>query len=263
MRDGFIFDGRTSHDFSLIECRINDRGSIITSDISKTDFQTFTPANSDINFYVSSKYPSVLTKTITVCQTENCQIVEFSLEDIERIQRWFCRDNGYYPFGFIREDSETILYDAKIDIQRIEIQEKIIGLTFTITTNSPYGYTPRKVKKQLEANSSFVVADYSSKTGQIQPNLQIKCLASGNYSITTQHKSQKTNAMFLDCSRNEIITLTDRCVLTSSLDRDMSNKFNYEYPIIANSLDDNRNIITVNNPCELTIEYKQMRKVGL
>lgn len=261
MRDEFIFDGRTSKDFNLVPCYINNNNDTYT--ISKVEFQTFKPTKQGFSYFIDGSDSSTLTTTLSVCQVENCEYIDFTIEDIERIQRWLCRSDGFYPFSFIRDDGELIVYNAKIDMETVEYANKVIALNLNIETNAPYGYTPKVIKKSLQANENFYISDYSSKTGLSYCDLTLKCLSNGNYQINFGFENLSSTTTITNCSNNEIITISNEHIITSSRNRDMSNEFNYIYPKIYNSLNTNRNKITVNLPCELTISYRQIRKVGL
>ena len=264
MRDDFMFDGRYGSSYNLLICNIN--GSTEDSNIvSDNNFSTFQPAKNDKNYFISSNYSSVLTKNIQVCKTNNCQIVDITDYDVESISRWLCREDGYHRFAFVNKDGEnTIEYNAKININKIELGNGIIGLELTITTDSQYGYTKRKTEIILDENQTVCINNTSSKLGKIKVNMQLLCDSDGDYIITHTFGDKSNKISFKNCVNGEYINVSDMCVLTSSISsHDISNDFNYIFPFIQSTISDTKNYFKSNLPCKLTIEYELRRKVGI
>lgn len=264
MRNDFIFDGRCSSDFGLKICVVGNNNDTETIMISNTDFDTFQPSNLDRNYFTGSKHSSVLTKTIQVCKVENCQISPFTNYDIETIGRWLCRDDGYHKFAFINDTNQTVEYNAKIDMNIIEIHDKVYILELIITTDSQFGYTTQRNHFILKKNETIYVIDRSSKTGEIPVELQLICKSDGDYLISQSFNGITKDIYIDNCQNGEIITITDMCVITTSLpSHDISDDFNYVFPKVYNTITNQKNEFSVNLPCELTITYKTKRKVGI
>lgn len=264
MRDDFIFDGRYASSYNLMMCNFNDSGE--TSDIvSNNDFNTFQAAKNDKNYFVGSNDSSVLSKKIQVCKTDNCHIVNMTDYDIETISRWLCREDGYYRFAFVNNNGDnTIEYNAKIDINKIELWNNIIGLELTITTDSQYGYTKRKTEVTLDKNQMVCINNNSSKMGEIKANMQLLCNSDGDYIITHTFNNKSKEITFANCTNGEYINISDMCVLSSSISsHDISNDFNYIFPKLYSNISDTKNYFKSNLPCKLTIEYELKRKVGI
>lgn len=265
MRNDFIFDGRLASDFNLMLCSI-DKGTGIDSSniISNNTFTTFKPVNADRQFFTGNTYNYVLTKTIQVCKAEGSNSGYFSLTEIEALQRWLCRDDGYHSFAFVNDDTDNIVYNAQISMNVIEYCDRIIGLELTITTDSPYGYVSRTHTYELMAGEAVTLIDYSSKTGSTPLNASITCLADGDYSLTCSFDSNQTTSEIKNCTKGECIDISGLCVISSSAaSHDIANDFNYVFPRLSNTLDTNINELTVNLPCNLTITYQIKRKAGI
>lgn len=265
MRNDFIFDGRLASDFNLMLCSI-DKGTGVDSSnvISNSTFTTFTPVNSDRQYFTGSTYDYVLTKTIQVCKTDDSNSGYFSLTDIETLQRWLCRDDGYHSFAFVNDETESIIYNAKVSMNAIEYCDRIIALELTITTDSPYGYVSRTHTYELAADETVVIIDYSSKTGSTPLNISMTCLSDGDYSLTCDLDSVHTISEIKNCTIGECINISELCVISSSIaSHDIANDFNYVFPRLSNTLLNNKNELTVNLPCKLTITYQIKRKAGI
>lgn len=264
MRNDFIFDGRYGSDFGLVFCNVGGGNDSETVTISNAGIDTFRPANSDKNYFTAGTYDSVLTKTLQVCKVENCEAVTLTDYDVEEIARWLCRDDGYHRFAFVNDSDNTIEYNARIDINTIEIQEQIVALELTVTTDSQFGYTVKSNHFTLKADETAYVTDHSSKTGEIPVTLQLTCKSDGNYLISSDFNGITKSIRIDNCESGEIITITDMCVITTSLpSHDIANDFNYVFPKLYNTISNRNNTFSVNLPCDLTITYKIKRKVGM
>lgn len=184
MKDDFIFDGRYGSDFNLKICDITSNNSTDSSTISKTDFSTFQSSNSYKNYFTGSTSSEFLTTTFQVGHFENCQMQDFDDDLLEAVSRWFCREDGYHRFAFINSLDDTVEYNAKIDMNKIELGTRVIGLEFTVTTDSQIGYTKRKINKTLSADESFIINDTSSKTGSSPIDVIIKCKQAGDLALS-------------------------------------------------------------------------------
>lgn len=263
MRNDFIFDGRYASDFGLKLCNIDGNTSESIT-VSSAELETFRPANSDKSYFTAGNHSSVLTKTIQVCKVENCEITTLTDYDVEEIARWLCRDDGYHSFAFVNDSDNTVEYNVKIDLTAIEICEQIAALELTITTDSQFGYTEKTNRFTLAAGESAYVTDGSSKTGETPISLQLTCKSDGSYVISSVFDGITKNIRIDNCKNGEIITISDMCVITTSLpSHDVANDFNYIFPKLHNTAANRKNEFSVNLPCELTITYKIKRKVGM
>lgn len=264
MREDFIFDGKYGSDFGLKLCNINGDPGFETITVSNTEFETFQPGNLEKNYFTGSRHNSVLTKTIQVCKVINCNMVQLTEYDIEEISRWLCRDDGYHKFAFINDTDNTVEYNAKIDMNVIETQERVIALELTITTDSPFGYTIKKNSFSLNNDETIYIIDNSSNIGEMPIELKLTCKSDGDYIITSTFNNIKRNIHINNCTSGEIITISDMCVITTSLpSHDITDDFNYVFPKLYNTISEQRNEFYVNLPCDLTILYKIKRKVGI
>lgn len=264
MREDFIFDGRYASDFGLKFCNVNGDPGSETVTISSTEFETFQPSNLERNYFTGSKYSSVLTKTIQVCKVVNCDMIAFTQYDIEEIARWLCRDDGYHDFAFINDTDNVVEYNAKIDINVIEMHERIIALELTITTDSPFGYTKKSNHFSLDTDETIYVIDNSSNIGELKIELELLCKSDGNYLISSSFNGQTKDICIDNCTKGEIIHISDMCTITTSLpSHNITNDFNYVFPKLYNTISEQKNEFSVNLPCELTITYKIKRKVGI
>ena len=141
---------------------------------------------------------------------------------------------------------------------------RVIGLEFTVTTDSQIGYTKRKINKTLSADESFIINDTSSKTGSSPIDVIIKCKQSGDLALSYSFNNKERTARIKNCSNGEIISINNMQVVTSSLSsHDIMEDFNYSFPQIYTSVKSTVNTFRVNIPCEIEIKYELRRKVGI
>lgn len=264
MKDDFIFDGRYGSDFNLKICDITSNSSTDSSTISKTDFSTFQSSNSYKNYFTGSTSSEFLTTTFQVGHLENCQMQDFDDDLLEAVSRWFCREDGYHRFAFINSLDDTVEYNAKIDMNKIELGTRVIGLEFTVTTDSQIGYTKRKINKTLSADESFIINDTSSKTGSSPIDVIIKCKQAGDLALSYSFNNKERTTRINNCSNGEIISINNMQVVTSSLSsHDVMEDFNFSFPKIYTSVKSTVNTFRVNIPCDIEIKYELRRKVGI
>ena len=264
MKDDFIFDGKYGSDFNLHICNITSNSSSDSSTVSKTDFSTFQPSNSYKNYFTGSIQSDVLTANFQVCRMENCQMEEFDDDLLESVSRWFCREDGYHRFAFINSLDDTVEYNAKIDLNKIKLGTKVIGLEFTVTTDSQIGYTQKKISKTLTADEEFIIIDSSSKTGSSPIDVTIKCKQAGDLALSYSFDSKTRTTRIKNCSVGEMITITNmQTVISSISSHNVMDDFNYSFPKIYTSVKDMVNTFSVNIPCEIEIKYELRRKVGI
>ena len=264
MKQDFIFDGKYGSDFNLVIANITNDNSTDTSVISKTEFSTFKPSNMNKQYFTGSNESEVLSTTFQTICLKNCNVVEFDEILIEQITKWMCRDDGYHRFAFINDNEEIIEYNAKIDINKIKYGTRIIGLEFSVETDSQVGYTKKKIMKTLSTNESFVINDNSSKNGSCFIDMTIKCGISGDFMMTSEFNNKKRIITINNCKQDEIITFTNMCTIDSSISyRIIGDDFNYVFPKIFSNVNTSTNTFTVNMPCIVTAEYELRRKVGI
>lgn len=268
MRDDFIFDGRLASEFGLAIVNFNGSSDTENNVISETNFTTFKPASEDRYIFTASEYTGVLTKTIQVIKFENCEYKTMTKIDIENIQRWLCREDGYHSFCFITDDEETFEYNAKIDMKVVEIVGKNVGLELTITTNSPYAYKTNVKKYKFNGQDSLIINDNSSKIGTSPINITIACIDSGDLEIEHIFNNQSDKIIIANCIQGEIITITEYQTIESNLPtHKIANDFNFVFPTISNLIingrDETKNIYKCNMNCEVTFKIHTRRKVGI
>ena len=261
----FEYDGRKLSDFGFIICEFNSSsGADIISAGSKISFNTV-PQHSGKRFgLTSTKYENCIETTFHICKHPDADDdMEITDQQYREMMRWLNR-REFLRFHVIAEEYgvKTCYYDASFNISRIEINKKLYGLELQMCTNRPFGYGKMvSYKWKLREPSSEVeVIDVSDEIGYTYPNMTITCMADGDLEIcnTTIDRTMCIKG----CVSGEIITIDGmaQIITTSASAHAIYDDFNFKFMRIENTPRNNVNVITVNIPCDLEINYAPIIK---
>lgn len=266
----FEYAKRRLSEFGCTMCRVNTNSGDYEIEIGcDITFTTIKNNHSSIHSATSTSYDNVYTATFDIikynCDTDE-NIYMSSLE-VRNIMKWLNR-RDYHRLKFINEiaDESNVHHDGSFNVKQLMIGDHILGLSLTFTSNAPYGFGDLVERKCMMLNSNDQVSVYgdSDEYGIIYPKIEIKCFSDG----TMQIKNQTTETLLIidRCSANEVITIDGEHRVIFSNDSShttLPNDFNYEYLDILVDEYDNENVYSSTLPCELTISYLPIRKVGV
>lgn len=228
--------------------------------------QVRTAGGDNYNLY-SSTYDSAYSITFQIGKNPyniSCQEdLHFSPIEVSEIQAWLCQDE-YCKFRIDQTGYENIYWNATFSSKQILINGRIVGLELTLFTDAPYAYMDEvKIVKEVKKDKPFVVYGLSDEIGNIRPYLKVKLKESGEkFILSNSLDSLTTEVKYV--SEGEVITFYGRSQnITSSLEHEIADDFNYHYPIIGNTKNTRLNEYTSNLDCEITIKYSPIIKVGL
>ena len=275
MINDFIFDGRALSDFGYLLVFENSEDVI---EVSGMQFNTVKAALSDENRRVSHTYEQNYTSTFLIMKSY-CTNAEDDLwlsnDDIAELTRWLARKQ-YKWFRFVDddEDDDEIWYRAQIQVRKEFAGDKVLGLQLTVNTNAPYGFT-REITKNNDYEENYKVMCISDEEGYIYPTVKITCPIGGEVLIYNDREPSRTTIID-GCVADEVITLHGGDVqqITSTVTtHDFTNNFNYVFPRLISSYEQNRNVIhseiSYTGPAALwtipgiELKYRGIRKVGL
>lgn len=228
--------------------------------------QVRTAGGDNYNLY-SSTYDSAYSITFQIGKNPyniSCQEdLHFSPIEVSKIQSWLCQDD-YCKFKINQDGYENIYWNATFSSKQILINGRIVGLELSLFTDAPYAYMDEvKIVKEVKKDKPFVVYGLSDEIGNIRPYLKVKLKESGEkFILSNSLDSLTTEVKYV--SEGEVITFYGRSQnITSSLEHEIADDFNYHYPIIGNTKNTRLNEYTSNLDCEITIKYSPIIKVGL
>lgn len=228
--------------------------------------QVRTAGGDNYNLY-SSTYDSAYSITFQIGKNPyniSCQEdLHFSPIEASEIQAWLCQDE-YCKFRIDQTGYENIYWNATFSSKQILINGRIVGLELTLFTDAPYAYMDEiEICKEVKKDKPFVVYSLSDEIGNIRPYLEVKLKESGEKFVLSNSLDTLTTEVG-NVSVDEVITFYGRSQnITSSLEHEIADDFNYHYPIIGNTKDTRLNEFTTNLDCEITIKYSPIVKVGL
>ena len=262
MLTDFIYDGRALSDFGYVLVFDNNEEEL---DISSIELNTISSARNDRSYNVGYKYSENYSRTFYITKNPCVDNEDEFLSDydISELSRWLCRKQFNW-FRYIDEDMESndeIWYKGYFTAKKSYVGDNVWGLQLTLHTDSPYGYTRPIVGKYT--SSSFAVNVNSDEEGYIYPDITIQMQESGDLTLTNTTEGRSTT--LAGCVSGEVIHLFgyDIQQINSTASHDYINQFNYKFPRLWYSYGNTINNFTVNRNCIITMEYREIRKVGL
>lgn len=260
----FEYAGHKLSSFGFMICNFDgSKGVDIVTDGSEITFNTI-PVLGGLKYnLVSTQYDNCLESMIQICKY-SCTggIQEITATEHRELTRWLSRKR-FLKFKILDEDNIDLYHEAIINVSKIELDGKIIGLELSVFTNRPFALKEPKtiIIKNIEEDGKYSINDTSYEEGYIYPHMEITINQSGNLKIYNAIEDRYTN--ILNCVAGEVITLDYPTIQSSVSSHDIQNNFNWKFFRIANTYENSRNDLTISLPCTIKIEYSPIVKVGL
>ena len=269
----FEYANRRLTDFGCIMCHLNtDAGMREMSIGCDITFNTVKNNQSSLHRATSSTYENVYETTFEIMKNvcgESQDDIYMTLDEVRQLTKWLNR-REHHKFKMYNPDYsvESYIYFGSFNVKQIMLNGKVVGLSLTFTSNSPYalGEKVSVTYDITERNKHIYYYGDSDEYGLIYPNITIQFAeACNDFNIT--NNTTGTTVYLRNCAKDEIILLdgeykiitTDRKTHTT-----LFNDFNYEYiDILVDENDFNENEYVISNPCTITLEYYPVRKVGV
>lgn len=263
----FLFDKEQLSDYGMILCNFDGNGDGTFSFGNNITFNTVKPALSNVNFLSSVTYEDTITTTFQMCKN-TCNNTELTLypDEISAITRWLCRKECC-KLKIYQDGYEDLYFNGSFNNpQEIKIGGKICGLEFTFVSNAPYAYLDSVILNFTTSSaSSFCINNLSHEVGNLYPSkFTCKCLTNGDLIIKNSLDTKSVELK--NCIKGEIITLDGiHKIIESNVvaHENIYNDFNYNFFRLVSTYYDFNNIITTSIPCEISLEYNPIRKVGI
>lgn len=269
MKD-FEFNSKNLSDFGCIVAHFGDKG-LETIDGAEISFNTISSSNGLVHRLISTTYESCLETTIQIVKYScTSGIQEITATDYREISRWLSQKR-FTKFKLLDEDHIDLYYMASvINIGRIELDGRLMGLELSIITDSPF---PRKEAKLITIknttkNGAHSINDTSHEEGHIYPHTEITIgniddLSDKEKYLRIYNAMEDRETIIKNVVSNEVITM-DYPIITSSLpSHNIQNDFNWTFFRLANTYENSRNDLTISIPCTIKIKYSPIVKVGL
>lgn len=276
----FEYNNEKLSDYGMMICSFSGAGDTqtVSSGADITFHQAKADGSSHFQFYAST-YDTAFTTTIQICKDPDHAKTQsetyLSPDEVSALQRWLCPKDGYHKFKTNQEEFETLYWNALFSSKQILIDGRTAGLELTMFTDAPYAYldalpleyecTPHPAEG--ESSPVFTIYDASDEIGYIQPDMEITILEEGDFSLSNSMESGQRRMLLKNCHPNEVIHIDGRHqIITSSLsteEHNIAKDFNYFFPRIMNTYENNKNDFTVSLNCRISVSYSPVRKTGL
>lgn len=263
--EDFMYDGLLLSDYGYIVCEFDAGGTTTISNGSNLTFNTASMGYGQKWVLASSNYNSVFEATFSICK-DPCKTITGNIEplsvfDVRDLSRWLNR-REFLKFTPIAKGYENTFYEGSFNVNVVQSNGNAIGLELTFTTNSPYGKHEEILHEfSAEADTPVYIIDKSDDIGYEYVNMELTCKSAGN--LTIHNSIEDRNTIINNCSQNEKITLNHPIITTSVSSHKIQNDFNYNFPRLANTFNDKRNVLTFSLPCDVKLTYLPTRKVGV
>lgn len=270
----FEYADKRLSDFGCITCTIDKDAGVEEINIGcDITFNTVKNNHSSIHSKTSSAYDNVYTTSFQIAKEycgSNQDESYFTYEEVRNLYKWLNR-HSYKKFKPYSNDNAyyDVHYYGSFNVDEVFVNGRVIGLTLHFTGNAPYGFaddTNFQITTSEENETFSLYGDSDEIESTIYPKVTINCLQDGDLKITNLTTS---NYVYIaNCISGEIITIDSefKVIMTNSEEHSVTlpNDFNYEYlDIYIGEEYDIENIYEVSIPCEITIAYSPIRKVGV
>lgn len=259
----FVYDGQYLSDYGFMVAKIstgNDK--TVIREGSPLSFNKATRNSGKSYTLLSASYQGAYTTQFDICKnTDIYSDIEISNDEFRDLMRWLNR-REFLQFCFIPENGdETEKYwDASFNVEKITVNDHLIGLHLTMETNSALGYGQEITTRFNVADTSmiFSLADMSDDVGYTYPDVTIEILRSGDLSI--YNHTWQENTSIKNCVLGETITMHGNTMIIETDDENhqktMGKDFNCQFVKIGNTIKNRYNKLSFSLPCRVTIKYK-------
>lgn len=268
----FEYANRRVSDLGYVVCRIDSGVGINEVNIGcDLTFNTVKNNQSSVHSVTSSSYENVYITTFDIAKNScsaNGDDIYINPYEVRELLKWLNR-RGHYKFKPYDLDNslEDICYYGSCNAHPLAFGAEIVGLRVTFTSNAPYAFaeTLESQGMLLNKKDEFCVYGDSDEYGIIYPKVNIHCFEDGYLKITNH--LTKTETEIANCINGETITLdgTYKIIDTDNEQHKdtLGSDFNYSYLDIVVDEECSENVYSSTLPCEITVSYSPIRKVGV
>ena len=249
-------------DFGFVVCRFDSKGIDTVSNGAVVSFNSVPVNNGAKHEMISSTYDDCLECTIQICKNPCISDdMEIDQTTYRELTKWLCR-RKFLKFKPISDEYLDLYHEAIINVSRVELDGKFVGLELKIRTNRPFSLIEPKIIdiNNIEQDGKHFIDDTSHEEGYIYPHVEITVNADGNLNI--HNAIEDRNTYIANCKSGEVITMDYPVISSSDSSHNIQNDFNWNFFRVANAFEKNRNDLTISIPCSIKVEYSPVVKVG-
>ena len=259
----FEYDGITLSDMGYILCEFNFNDMKTISNGSQITFNTVKTQHGQEYKLSSVEYDECISSKFEICKNpcdDNNE--EIDILELRNLTRWLNRKN-YHKFKLLCDEYLDIYFEASFNISKIEIGGKICGLELQMNTNRPFALHEPIVTKITNnvSDGKFSINNISDEEGSIDTKVELKILQDGDITIINEFNGDRTHIS--NCKAGEIITIDNPIITTTLPSHKIQNDFNWGYIKLFSTYMNRKNNFIVSAPCEITITYYPIIKIGI
>jgi hypothetical protein len=254
----FIADKISSDSLGIICASFNQIGLETVSSTGETNIETAKASNSSAFHIVNQDYSSPLSFTFQVLNKDFTNITQVQERELNKC---LCKRGKYVDFEIDDDRFLDLVLKVNISNPKIVRVGKVYGMEFTVTCKYPFAHT-RLIKKTFNittANQQIRLFINHDDDDYIYPDMSIVSNAIGTLSISNSNDVKVFS--ITNIANGEVISVIGSIPLinTSLSSHKVWDAFNKNWIRLV----DGMNILTVSNPCTLTLSYQEARKVGV
>lgn len=265
----FIFNGELASDYNLVICSINGN-DIETSPngASITPVQVKSAA-SDVWQYIRGNYDEALSATIQVIKKscdDSYDNAFFSVYEQREINRWLNKRDGFHEFKLIKEGFDGIVFNAQINVNKVELMGKVIGFELNIITDKPYAYfdeVTEYINSSASSDKHFILFNNGDEDGEIDTIVKVTCLNAGTLRI--YNEATQKSLILSDCEYDETVYFDSKKREVKSNRRtagQLLDKFNFGWIKLKRENGDGTNVLTINMDANIEVKYSPIAKIS-
>ena len=274
----FEFDGVSSSVFGLYLCSFDGAKNGTGTLGNEITVNTVKSPKSNRWIYSESVYETPLTFTFQVIKYD-CQSGSEPIDarELSRIMRWLVRTDGYHYLRFKQTGWDNVFYNCTLKLQKYEIAGKTYGLEIEATCDAPWGYSERKeCNFDISDTDSFHLYNFSDEDGKLVPELvkieiqreseeETICdlKITNEFHARSDENNTITNVVEINgCRPGEIIYLDKNKNIHSedATHTTLPDDFNYNFLELYCDFFNEKNTISANHKCNITIQWREVRK---
>ena len=261
----FEYDGICLSEFGFVICSFDGgSGTDAVTNGSNITFNKVSRHHGRRYSLISADYEECITASFDICKNPclNNEELEISDSEVRDMMRWLNR-REFLPFAVYddtRLGKDKCYYLASFNIEKIEMDDAVVGLRLNMETNSPFGYgETQELSCEIDGNS-IVYTDVSDEIGYIYPNLEITCNAAGSLQLNNDRMG--TPMIINNCANGEVITIDgeNQIISSSKSSHNIMNDFNFRFFKIINTYENRINVITSSIPITIKMSYTPIIK---
>lgn len=266
----FKYNGKSSKDYGIIITKIEDNESMgMSREVITGERNKYRDRLNHFGTMWSENLSFTLTITKSVCERQVNELF-FTSNDIREINAWLTSPRFPKEFQFINDNyfDEQIVYFALITELQAESIRKPYSLSYTVTCDSPFGYT-LPITQQISSISTIpnqiVLTNGSDDLeGYVYPTFKIHPKSHSDLTLRNDTDDGgemiismlKDDDFYIDCERLMIHDVTGN--LISFEDLGIDNVDEIYWPRLCSG----QNTLVFQGDADIEITYREPRKVG-